>query len=92
MRFTSPWQLKDWIKNRSKKTGVSPNILLQNYMMERFLERVSLSPYRENLVLKGGFLVASMVGAERRTTVDIDASLIPYPITNAINNCKRTCS
>ena len=80
MRFTSATQLKDWIKNKSKQTGASPNVLLQSYMMERFLERISLSPYRENFILKGGFLIASMIGINRRTTMDMDATIKGLPI------------
>jgi predicted nucleotidyltransferase component of viral defense system len=74
MRFTSAWQLKDWIKNKSKQTGTPPNVLLQTYMMERLVERVSISPYRNNLILKGGFLISAMVGIDRRTTKDLDAT------------------
>ncbi len=75
MRFESAMQLKGWIKNKSKETGAPANALLQNYMMERLLERVSLSPYRENLILKGGFLIAAMIGVERRSTMDMDATI-----------------
>ena len=75
MRFESAMQLKGWIKNKSKETGAPANALLQNYMMERLLERVSLSRYRKNLVLKGGFLIAAMIGVERRSTMDMDATV-----------------
>jgi hypothetical protein len=68
MRFTSATQLKAWIKNKSVQAGVPANTLLHIYMMERLLERVFLSPYRENIILKGGFLIASMVGIDRRST------------------------
>jgi hypothetical protein len=47
MKFTSATQLKDWIKNKSKQTSVPANILLRIFMMERMLERVSISNYRE---------------------------------------------
>jgi len=73
--FTSATQLKDWIKNKSKQTGITANELLQNYMLERFLERMSLSPYRENMILKGGFLIAAMVGVDKRTTMDMDTTI-----------------
>ena len=73
--FISAMQLKSWIKNKSKQTGTHANELLQNYMLERFLERVSLSPYRENLILKGGFLIAAMVGVDRRSTMDMDTTV-----------------
>ena len=49
----NPTQLKDWIKNLSKKNKISANIILQNYMLERLLERISLSKYKEQFILKG---------------------------------------
>jgi predicted nucleotidyltransferase component of viral defense system len=81
MRFTSATQLKDWIKNKSKQTGAPTNVLLQTYMMERLLERVSISPYRDNLILKGGFLIAAMVGIDRRTTMDMDTTVKDLPVS-----------
>ena len=81
MRFTSATQLKDWIKNKSKQTGAPANVLLQTYMMERLLERVSISSYRDNLILKGGFLIAAMVGIDRRTTMDMDATVKGLPVS-----------
>jgi len=80
MMFTSAKQLKDWIKNKSKQTGVPANTLLQTYIMERLVERVSISQYRENLILKGGFLIAAMVGIDRRSTMDLDTTLKGLPI------------
>lgn len=50
-------------------------------MLERLLERISLSPYRENLILKGGMLVAAMVGLDTRATMDMDTTLKGYPLT-----------
>jgi predicted nucleotidyltransferase component of viral defense system len=50
-------------------------------MMERLLERISLSPYRENLILKGGFLIAAMIGIDKRTTMDMDATIKGLPVT-----------
>ena len=78
--FTSATQLKDYIKNKSKQTGVNANVLLQNYMMERFLERVSLSDYKENMILKGGFLIAAMVGIGKRSTMDMDTTVKGLPM------------
>ena len=80
MTFKNATQLKDWIKNKAKQTGVPANVLLRSYMMERFLERMSLSPYRENMILKGGFLIAAMVGIDRRSTMDMDATLKGLPV------------
>jgi len=50
-------QLKAIIKNIAKKKNISAALVLQNYILERFLERVSLSKYRDNYIIKGGFLV-----------------------------------
>ena len=53
-------QLKDLVRNLSKGNSMQAQILIRNYMMERFLERLSRSPYRENFILKGGALVSAM--------------------------------
>lgn len=68
-------QLKDKIRNLASDKSADAQTLLRNYMMERFLERISGSSYRNNFVLKGGMLVASMVGLEARSTMDIDATV-----------------
>ena len=68
-------QLKDLIRNLSKDKSADAQILMRNYMMERFLERISLSEYRDKFILKGGMLVASMVGLDARSTMDIDATV-----------------
>jgi predicted nucleotidyltransferase component of viral defense system len=81
--FTNAAQLKDYIKNKSKQTGAHTNVLLQNYMMERFLERVSVSTYRKNMILKGGFLIAAMVGVDKRSTMDMDATVKGMPLNRA---------
>ena len=54
-------QLKAIVKNIAKEKKISAQLVLQNDMLERFLERVSLSRYRDNYIIKGGFLIASMV-------------------------------
>ena len=68
-------QLKDLIRNLSKDKAADAQILMRNYMMERFLERISLSEYRDKFILKGGMLVAAMVGLDARSTIDIDATV-----------------
>jgi len=80
VKFTSARQLKDWIKNKSKKIGTPANTLLQTYMMERLLERISLSVYHDNMILKGGFLIASMIGVDKRSTKDMDTTLLGLPV------------
>ena len=58
-------QLKAWIKNMSSKVNVNENIILQNYMLERLLERISVSNYKYKFVLKGGMLITAIVGWNR---------------------------
>ena len=68
-------QLKDRIRNLSKENAADAQILMRNYMMERFLERISLSEYRDKFILKGGMLVSAMVGLASRSTMDIDTTV-----------------
>jgi len=68
-------QLKDLIRNLSKKKSADAQIIMRNYMMERFLERISVSQYKDKFILKGGMLVAAMVGLDARATMDIDATI-----------------
>jgi predicted nucleotidyltransferase component of viral defense system len=68
-------QLKATIMNISKSKNISAQIVLQNYMLERLLERISVSRYQSNFILKGGFLIAAMVGLDTRATMDMDATV-----------------
>ena len=68
--ITTARQLKDLIRNLSKKKSADAQILMRNYMMERFLERISLSEYKDKFILKGGMLVAAMVGLDARATME----------------------
>ena len=78
--MTNAMQLKALIKNLAKEKCISAQLVLQNYMLERFLERISLSSYRDNYIIKGGFLIASMVGLDTRATMDMDATIKGYPV------------
>ena len=73
--ITTARQLKDLIRNLSKKKSADAQILMRNYMMERFLERIALSDYKDRFILKGGMLVAAMVGLDARSTMDLDATI-----------------
>lgn len=74
-------QLKALIKNKVKEKGINAQALLRNFMMERLLERISLSGYKDKFILKGGVLVSAMVGLDTRATMDIDATLKGMPLT-----------
>lgn len=78
--ISSSRQLKDKVRNISKGNSNRANILIRNFAMERFLERVSLSSYRNNFILKGGMLVASIVGVDMRATMDIDTTVKALPL------------
>ena len=73
-------QLKAVIKNISKDKHISAQLVMQNFMLERLLERISVSAYRRNFILKGGFLIAAMVGLDTRATMDMDATIRGLPV------------
>jgi len=74
-------QLKDLVRKMSGSDSAKAQIIIRNYIMERFLERLSLSEYREHLILKGGVLVSAMVGLDHRATMDVDATIKNYPLS-----------
>jgi len=74
-------RLKARIRNIAAAHHISAQAVLQNYMMERLLERISLSTYKDKFVLKGGILVAALVGLHSRTTMDMDATMMNFPLT-----------
>ena len=83
-------QLKDKVRNISKGDNDVAKALIRTFMMERFLERVSLSKYRNNFILKGGMLVASIVGVDMRATMDIDTTVKALPLNE--NDAERIIS
>lgn len=84
MKISSPRQLKDWINNMAKENNLISNIVLQNFMMERLLERIAISKYKDNFILKGGFLIAAMVGIDMRSTMDMDTTIKGITINGEI--------
>lgn len=73
--------LKGKIKNYAKSKSIAAQVVLQNYMFERFLARLSLSEYCEKFVVKGGMLIAAIVGLDTRSTMDLDTTLRNLPLT-----------
>jgi predicted nucleotidyltransferase component of viral defense system len=71
---------KAQINNFAKKNHVSAQAVLQNYMLERLLERIILSEYHDNFILKGGMLISSLVGISNRTTMDMDITIQNSPL------------
>lgn len=73
-------QVKDLIRNLSKERGVNAQLLLRNYLFERLLERIAHSDFSQHFVLKGGVLIASIIGVDLRSTMDMDATIQGYPL------------
>jgi predicted nucleotidyltransferase component of viral defense system len=86
-------QLKAIIKNMAKEKNISAQIVMQNFMLERLLERISISKYYSNFILKGGLLIAAMVGLDTRATMDMDATIKGIPVTkeNVMQMFKEIC-
>lgn len=80
-------QLKALVRNLTKGDSLQAQIIMRNYVMERFLERISLSKYRNNFILKGGMLVSAMVGLDTRSTMDIDTTIKNMPLS--VENAKE---
>lgn len=79
----TPEQLKGYLRNLATEREVSAQELLQMFMFERLIERISLSKHSNKIVLKGGLLVASMIGIYERTTMDMDTTIVGYPVTES---------
>ena len=76
--------VEEKIKLKAKELEDKYNInyyeSLQRFMFERILERISVSEYQDNFILKGGLLLAAMFGVENRTTKDMDTTIIGIDI------------
>ena len=79
--MSNAMSLKAKIRNIAKKKNIPAQVILQNFMFERLLVRLSHSEYREKFVLKGGMLVAAIVGLDNRATMDLDTTLKNLPLT-----------
>ena len=77
----TPAQIKGRIKNVAKQNGSDPITLLRIYMMERFLERITYSKYKDDFIVKGGILVTSMIGISIRSTMVIVTTIRNFDLT-----------
>ena len=78
----NPMQLKAFIKKKAAEKNISAQLVMQNYMLERLLERISLSKYKHNFIIKGGFLISAIVGLDTRTTMDLDTTIKGFTLTH----------
>lgn len=74
-------QLKAKIKNFAKDKNMDSRTVLQEYVLERFIDRISKSKYKNDFILKGGVLISSMVGVDLRSTLDIDTTIKGFEFT-----------
>lgn len=81
MKTRNAMQLKAMIKKIAIRKNISPQLAMQNYMLERILTRIEKSPYQKNFIVKGGFLIGSMVGIDSRTTMDLDTTITGFSLT-----------
>ena len=81
MRTKNAMQLKARINTRAKKAGIPAQSLMQSYLFERLLERLSKSKWRDNVVIKGGMLISSLAGVASRTTMDLDTTIAGFTLT-----------
>ena len=82
------------INNTAKENNVVAQSVLQTYMLERLLERISISKYKDNFILKGGMLISAMLGIDSRTTMDMDTTIKGFPLTkdNITNIMDEICN
>lgn len=73
--------LKAKVRNFSRGDSKTAQAMIRIFFMERFLERISLSKYKDQFVLKGGMLVSSLIGINLRTTMDIDTTVKALPLS-----------
>lgn len=76
----TPEQLKGAIRNLSKKKGIHAQEVLQIFMFERIMERLSVSSYKDRFILKGGLLISAILGVAERTTMDMDTTVKGFPM------------
>ena len=75
MKTKNAMQLKAQVNNMAKEAGIPPQALMQSYLLERLLDRLSRSAWRDRVVIKGGVLISSLVGVGSRTTMDLDMTV-----------------
>ena len=87
-------RFKAVINNMAKENNVAAQSVLQTYMLERLLERISISKYKDNFILKGGMLISAMLGIDSRTTMDMDTTIKGLPLTkdNITNIMDEICN
>ena len=84
---------KSRINNYAKQRNIPAQVVLQNVMFERFLERLSKSEYKDKFVIKGGILISALVGLDTRTTMDLDTTIRKLELSEStlLDTITRIC-
>ena len=82
--------LKAKISKLAAKTNISNKYIIQTFMFEALLKRISVSEYKDKFIIKGGLLLSSIFGVNLRSTMDLDTTIKGLPlnmqtIENVIN-------
>ncbi|MEE1274356.1 MAG: nucleotidyl transferase AbiEii/AbiGii toxin family protein [Olegusella sp.] len=75
MRTNNAMQLKAKVNNRAKAVGISPAHAMQAYVLDCLVVRLSRSRYCDSVIVKGGVLIGSLIGVDKRTTMDLDTTV-----------------
>ena len=80
-RTPNATRLKARINAYAKYNAIPAQVVLQNFMFERIAERIARSRFAPNFILKGGLLLSSMLGLDKRSTMDMDTTIVGLPLT-----------
>lgn len=67
MKMTAT-RLRDWVRNKSQELNMSLSMIRRNYFLEQMLELIGNSKYKDDFIIKGGFLLSSKLGIQNRST------------------------
>lgn len=81
LNFTNQKQFLAEIRKMAKTRKISAQVMLQEVILDDLLERIANSKYKNNFILKGGFLIASLIGTDLRSTRDLDTSVIGLTVS-----------
>ena len=77
-------EFKNKIKSVEEEYDLNHYEVLQRFMFERILERISISKYNSNFILKGGLLLSAIFGINERSTKDIDTTIIGIDVSKTV--------
>lgn len=82
MIFKNAMSFKAKINQIAKEKGIPAQQVQQNYLIEIFLEKLVRSKYRDNFIIKGGYLIGGMIGLDLRATMDLDTTIVGIELSS----------